>query len=280
MKPRGKKSKARKAIERDRKIINAALKKCLRKVKGPAVLKKAMEYSLFPGGKRLRPILVLESSKALGGGAEKALPFACALEFIHSFSLVHDDLPSMDDDDFRREKPAVHKKFGEGTAILAGDALLNLAFGTISSSGHKKTAEILAAFADAVGSGGMIGGQALDLRYKNRTKMGPKLKTKIDAMKTASIMALSCRAGALAAYASKKDTEKISAFGKKLGLAFQVADDAEDGGHKTKALKKMRKNVSIFISTAKLKLKRIGRKKEILEYIADKILEKAHGKIS
>lgn len=248
-------------------VIDKALKKYLDGLKGPGVLRKAIKYVVFSGGKRLRPLLVIESSRAFGGHPEKALPFASAIELIHNFSLVHDDLPSMDNDDLRRGKPTCHKKFGEAIAILTGDALLNLAFGILSKTKHKRAMEIISLVSDAVGVENMIGGQVLDLKGKNRNR-------KVDAMKTAALMALSCETGALAANAGGKNAGKMREFGRNLGLAFQIADDIEDSRHEKNALGRMRKEAALLISKAKERIAPFGKKADGLHYIADDVLRK------
>jgi len=234
-----------------------------------------MAYAVFPGGKRLRPILTIESSRILKGNMKKTLPFACAVEFAHNFSLIHDDLPAMDNDDTRRGRPACHKRFGEGMAILAGDGLLSLAFGIISGSKEKSAPEIARVLTDAVGAGNMIGGQALDIKYKNRLKKMSKLKSKIDAMKTAALMAASCRVGALAAGGGARDIKRIYEYGRNLGLAFQIADDIRDSRHAKSALADMRKKTEFFISKAKKCLATFGEKAGTLKCIADSTLR--HG---
>ena len=278
MQGRQKKSRAR--VERDRACVNNALKNHLARLKGPSLLRKAMDYAVFSGGKRLRPILTMESSRVLGGDVKRALPFACAVELVHNFSLVHDDLPAMDNDARRRGKPTCHKKFGENIAILAGDGLLNLAFGIIaelSASGGKakKTLEAISLLADAVGSNNMIGGQALDLKKPPPKSLG---RYKINRMKTAALMACSCKIGALAAEGKARDVERIYEFGKNLGLAFQIADDIEDSAHGELLLKRMRKETASFISEGKSCIAPFGEKADTLGYIADRVLEKANGK--
>ena len=272
MKLRGEKNKQ--SYNRDKALIDHTLKKYLGTLKGPRILKKAMEYSVFTGGKRLRPVLTVESCKALGGNVKKALPFACAVELIHNFSLVHDDLPAMDNDDTRRGKPACHKKFGEAMAILAGDALLNLAFGIISGSKERCALKVASFISEAIGAGNMVGGQALDLEYENGSKKNKKLKTKIDNMKTAALMGCACKVGALAAGAKTKETKKIHEFGINLGLAFQVADDIVDSRHDSHALDKMKKKTEFFISKAKDRIAPFGKRADVLNYMADRVLEK------
>jgi geranylgeranyl diphosphate synthase, type II len=261
-------------IKRDRALVNRALWRCLRKLKGPSILRRAMKYMVFPGGKRLRPILVLESSRVLKGGVKRALPFACAVEFIHNFSLIHDDLPSMDNDDTRRGKPACHKKFGEAQAILTGDGMLSLAFKTVSESKHKKATEITHVLADASGESGMIGGQTLDIRSQKSEVGGRKVKRKINEMKTAALIAASCAVGALAAGGGSRDVKRIYEYGRNFGLAFQIADDMKDGRFSRRTLGKMNKEAKFFISKAKRSLAPFGEKADTLLYIADNINEK------
>ena len=266
--------KSKSGVARDKKIIENALKKYLSKLKGPKALSNAMKYAVFAGGKRLRPILTLESAKMLKGSVKETLPFACAVELIHNFSLVHDDLPSMDNDNFRRGKPTCHKKFGISTAILAGDGLINLAFGIVAKTKKKKAFKIASILSDAIGPENMVGGQVLDLEYERKSKKNKKLKRKIDNMKTASLMAVSCEVGALSASAKLKDLKKLREFGKNLGMAFQIADDLEDFSYRKDALNKMKKEVGFFISKAKKEIKKF-KKNDTLIYIADIVLRKA-----
>ena len=264
------------AITRDRKIINKALKKILKKLKGPRKLRKAINYSILSGGKRLRPILTIESAKASGGNIKDALSFACAVELVHNFSLIHDDLPSMDNDNFRRGKPTCHKKFGEALAILAGDELLNMAFKIVVDSKQKRSLSVISVLSEAIGAGSMIGGQVLDLEYEKGAKKNAKLKNKIDNMKTAALMAASCKIGALAAGAKPKSSKKIYEFGKNLGLAFQVADDIKDGAYRKAKTKEMRKKTSHLIKKAKKNIAFFGKKADGLQYIADHVLNSAN----
>lgn len=257
--------------ERNRALINKALRAYLNSLKGPPILRRAMRYAVLGGGKRLRPLLTMESARASDGEARKALPFACAIELIHNFSLVHDDLPAMDNDDTRRGKPTCHKKFGEDIAILAGDALLNLAFGMLAKSKHKRNSEIISLVSDAVGAENMIGGQVLDLNH-SRT-----VKRKINAMKTASLMAVSCEIGAVAANAGRTDAKRLGQFGRNLGLAFQIADDIEDSQYKKSALGRMKKEAALYISEAKRHIAPFGNRADGLRHIAHSVLGKANG---
>ena len=266
-------AKNRTAVEQARALINGALRGYLTRLKGPRALRKAMEYAVFSGGKRLRPILAIESSRALKGNVKKTLPFACAIEFAHNFSLVHDDLPAMDNDSVRRGKPTCHKKFGEGMAILAGDALLNLAFGILSNLKKKKALEATSLLSDAIGVRNMIGGQVLDLTYGGRNK---RFRNKINRMKTAALMALSCKVGALAAGARPQHVKRMHEFGINLGLAFQVADDIKDSRHDRSTLDRMKKEVESFILKGKRYIAPFSEKADTLRYIADSVLEKAN----
>ena len=189
-----------------------------------------MRYSLFAGGKRLRPILCLAAAEACGGKISNALPFACALECIHTYSLVHDDLPSMDNDDFRRGRPTCHKVFGDGIAILAGDALLTIAFEIVSSA--RPTARydmsiLLREVAVAAGSQKLIAGQVADLEAEGRTVKRDQLRY-IHENKTAAMLKSSVRLGAMSANANPKKLRAITQFGHGMGLAFQVIDDILD----------------------------------------------------
>jgi geranylgeranyl diphosphate synthase type II len=189
-----------------------------------------MRYSLFAGGKRLRPILCLAAAEACHGKIENALPLACALECIHTYSLVHDDLPSMDNDDFRRGRPTCHKVFGDGVAVLAGDALLTIAFEIVSKA--KPTPRygmslLLGEVAVAAGSQRLIAGQVADLEAEGR-KVNRRQLRYIHENKTAAILTTSVRLGAMSANANVKELQAITNFGRGLGVAFQVIDDILD----------------------------------------------------
>jgi geranylgeranyl diphosphate synthase, type II len=213
------------------KAIDRALDQYLPKANTkPATLHKAMRYSLFAGGKRLRPILCLAVAEACHGKIENALPLACALECIHTYSLVHDDLPSMDNDDFRRGRPTCHKVFGDGVAVLAGDGLLTIAFEIVSKA--KPTLRydmsiLLGEVAVAAGSQRLIAGQVADLEAEGRKVNRGQLRY-IHENKTAAILTTSVRLGAMSANAELKKLRAITNFGRGLGLAFQVIDDILD----------------------------------------------------
>lgn len=187
----------------------------------------AMGYSLLAGGKRLRPVLALMTCEMCGGDETEALPFACALEMIHTYSLIHDDLPAMDNDDLRRGKPTNHKVYGEAMAILAGDALLNKAAEAALSAKTKpeKTVKIMQAVFGASGTEGMIGGQVIDI--KNAPMSEEELEN-LHLLKTGALIRAAGKIGAIAADASEQEAQAIDCFCKNLGIAFQICDDILD----------------------------------------------------
>ncbi len=214
-----------------RKEIDRALDYYLPKTNvKPATLHKAMRYSLFAGGKRLRPILCLAAAEACRGKVSNALPLACALECIHTYSLVHDDLPSMDNDDYRRGRPTCHTVFGDGIAVLAGDALLTIAFEIVSRAKpapRYDMSTLLREIAVAAGSQKLIAGQVADLEAEGRKVKRNQLRF-IHENKTAAILKSSIRLGAMSANADAKKLRAVTQFGHGLGLAFQVIDDILD----------------------------------------------------
>ncbi|MBV9464009.1 MAG: polyprenyl synthetase family protein [Verrucomicrobiae bacterium] len=206
----------------------------------PALLHKAMRYSLFAGGKRLRPVLCIASAQACGGTIPSALPAACAAECVHTYSLIHDDLPCMDDDDFRRGKPTCHKVFGEGVAVLAGDALLTIAFEILCSAKPAKPygpADFARELARVSGSLYLVGGQVADLEGEGK-KISPAELLYIHERKTSALLAGSMRLGAMSAGASPAQLKLISDAGYNLGMAFQVIDDILDATKTTEELGK------------------------------------------
>lgn len=219
-------------------------------VREPKILHEAMRYSVFSGGKRLRPAIVLLTGKIFSVSEKKLLPAACGIELIHNFSLVHDDLPGMDNDDFRRGRPTCHKKFGEAIAILAGDALLTLGFELIAKSGSPALIRDTAA---AIGSEGMAGGQAMDVEFKDR-KITDRLKKKIDGKKTGRLFELCFTAPLFFRKTRADDREKIKKIAENFGVAFQVRDDIEDeegdAGHLKRRqaglYRKMKKDIGHF----------------------------------
>ncbi len=199
----------------------------------PSHLRAAMEYSLLAGGKRLRPVLCISTAKLCGLQEEAVMPFAASIEMIHTYSLIHDDLPAMDDDDLRRGKPSNHKQFDEATAILAGDALLTDAFWFMSTAFSEKitASACLAAMqylAKAAGSCGMVGGQVLDMDYTGKDGIDLEKLRHMHALKTGALIKASCVCGALLAGATKEVCTALELYGKSLGSAFQIADDILD----------------------------------------------------
>lgn len=194
-------------------------------------LHEAIRYATLDGGKRLRPFLVMQSASLFGVGERSALRTGAALELIHCYSLVHDDLPAMDDDDLRRGKPTVHKQFDEATAILAGDALQPLAFEVLAHpethSNANVRADLISALARASGAHGMVGGQMIDLQAETETFDIGQI-TRLQRLKTGELIAYACEAGAILGQAPKKAHEALRGYAHDLGLAFQIADDLLD----------------------------------------------------
>jgi geranylgeranyl diphosphate synthase type II len=196
----------------------------------PKTLHTAMRYSVFAGGKRLRPVLCLAAAEACGGKISLAMPAACAIECIHTYSLVHDDLPCMDDDDLRRGRPTTHKAFGEGVAVLTGDALLTVAFEILArtkTTARHGMADFLRELSQAVGSSHLIGGQVADVEAEKQ-KVSPEGLEFIHRGKTAAMISVSLRLGAMTADATAAECRSLGKFGTHLGLAFQIVDDILD----------------------------------------------------
>jgi len=219
-------------LETRQDVVDRALDRYLPAQGGPSSeICEAMRYTLFAGGKRLRPVLCMASAEAVGGSAQTVLPVACAIEMIHTYSLIHDDLPAMDNDDYRRGKPSNHKVFGEGIAVLAGDALLTEAFCLLSKKNPgispETTLSIINEIATAAGFHGMVGGQVADLRAEGE-KVDMEQVQYIHTHKTQALITVSIRAGALIGGAGEDDLTALSEYGKKMGLAFQIADDILD----------------------------------------------------
>jgi geranylgeranyl diphosphate synthase type II len=228
-------------LSRHRALVDEALDRFL---VGPgvrhAVLHRAMRYSVLAGGKRLRPMLCLAAADLFGTAARRVLPSACALELIHTYSLIHDDLPAMDDDDLRRGRPTSHKKFGEGVAILAGDALLTQAFELMARNARElkvagdRVLKAIEVVARAAGSLGMVGGQAADLEAEGTTFKNRSLVARREALdyihrhKTGALIRGSLAVGAILAGAGRRDLAALDRYGENIGLAFQIADDVLD----------------------------------------------------
>ncbi|MBL7071824.1 MAG: polyprenyl synthetase family protein [Candidatus Omnitrophica bacterium] len=268
----------KKYFEKNRKLIDKKLEFFLPKRSiHPRIIHEAMRYSVLNGGKRIRPMLVLESSRICGGKTKNALPIACAIELVHSYSLIHDDLPSMDDADIRRGKPSCHVKYGEALAILAGDSLLTLAFNLISRGKDKsKTGRIIFEISKAIGSFGMIGGQVMDLKVKDEKIVDLPTMEYINIHKTASLIAASAKAGALMANAPDKKVEALQKYGEFIGLAFQVIDDIldKDGYVGIFGLSGAREEAQKLAERAKDLLKIFGSKADNLRELADFVVNR------
>ena len=216
-------------------LVEGYLSSCLSALEMPPGLLEAMNYSLLAGGKRLRPVLCISGAGLFGLGAEAVMPFAAGLECIHSYSLIHDDLPAMDNDDLRRGKPSSHKQFGEAVAILAGDGLLTDAFGLMASTGSagqslpaERILSALRTVALAAGSPGMVGGQYLDMLYTARPEVTLEQVREMQAAKTGELITASVLAGAILAGAGAEDRARMECYGRALGAAFQIMDDILD----------------------------------------------------
>jgi geranylgeranyl diphosphate synthase, type II len=221
-------------LTRKKDVVDKALEKLVPPATMfPASVHEAMRYSLFAGGKRVRPILTIAAAEALGAKTTDLLPLAAALELIHTYSLIHDDLPAMDDDDFRRGRPTCHKAYGEAIAILAGDGLLTMAFEVLSDPRRTKTVPanrliaIIKEIATASGVFGMVGGQVVDMEAEGKDIDFPTLEY-IHTHKTGALIRASVRVGAIYARASKRRFTALTHYGELIGLAFQIADDILD----------------------------------------------------
>ncbi len=291
-------------MERNTASIDSALEKLLAATPDlPESIRKAMRYSLFAGGKRLRPTLVLEAAECCGLPAKKALKTAAALEMIHTYSLIHDDLPAMDDDDLRRGKPTNHKVFGEAMAILAGDGLLTKAFEAAAENAAdlklkgREAAELIRLIAYGAGAEGMVGGQVADLAAEGMSKkmskaQAAKILEAVHRRKTGALIVASLDAGAVMAGAPYKKRASLRAYGECIGLAFQIADDVLDVvGDKKKLGKRgsdrdndkltyaslygvdgARAKARALVEMAHANLETFGRKAETLHELADYII--------
>jgi len=234
-------SELKRYLKAQQRAVDAALRRFLpRESARPATLHKAMRHPIFAGGKRLRPILCLAAAEAFGGSAENAMPAACAVEIIHTYSLVHDDLPCMDNDDLRRGKPTTHVAYGENVAVLAGDGLLTEAFAIIAQTPecrNYKTRHYVVGLAQSADSRRLIGGQVLDLEGEGKSLTKAQL-VRIHEAKTAALLAGSLRLGGMSANVSPRKLEALTIFGRNLGLAFQVIDDILDVTQSTEQLGK------------------------------------------
>lgn len=212
-------------------LIDTALRQRFADLAAPPPLGEAMSHAILAGGKRLRPFLLIECAGLFGVEPEKALPAALALECLHTYSLVHDDLPAMDDDDLRRGQPTVHKVYDDATAILAGDALLTMAFQILSDpethEDGEVRADLVSGLAHAAGACGMVGGQMLDVAFENQTPE-PEAIAAMQAMKTGALFQFACWAGGTLARAEDADVLRLETFAEAFGRAFQITDDLLD----------------------------------------------------
>ncbi|MDD5302603.1 MAG: polyprenyl synthetase family protein [Elusimicrobia bacterium] len=294
------------AMEKNTASVDAAMEKLLSPTPDlPESIRKAMRYSLFAGGKRLRPTLVLEAAECCGLNARKALKTAAALEMIHTYSLIHDDLPAMDDDDLRRGKPTNHKVFGEAMAILAGDGLLTKAFEAAAENASdlklkgRETAELIRLIAYGAGGEGMVGGQVADLAAEGMSKKisknaAAKVLEAVHRRKTGALIIASLDAGAVLAGASDAKRDALRSYGECVGLAFQIADDVLDVvGDKKKLGKRgsdrdndkltyaslygvdgARAKARALVEMAHAHLKPFGARASVLHDLADYIIER------
>ncbi|PSF36609.1 farnesyl-diphosphate synthase [Aphanothece hegewaldii CCALA 016] len=218
-------------LKERQKLVEEALDQSLPIIR-PEKIYESMRYSLLAGGKRLRPILCLTTCELMGGTIEMAMPTACALEMIHTMSLIHDDLPAMDNDDYRRGKLTNHKVYGEDIAILAGDGLLAYAFEYVATQTRnvapQKIIEVIARLGRTVGAAGLVGGQVLDLESEGRQDITTDTLTFIHTHKTGALLETSVVSGAILAGASDEDVQRLSRYAQNIGLAFQIVDDILD----------------------------------------------------
>jgi len=276
-----------KYLKEKRVAIESTLNKLLHSPKKyPAVIHQAIRYAIFGRGKRLRPILVIAAAEACGGKTSDLLPAACAIEMIHTYSLIHDDLPAIDDDNYRRGKLSCHKKFGEAIAILAGDALLTRAFEVLSQMRLPKDGavqtKVIAEVARAIGTEGMLGGQVEDIQAlgSGRRKEKEKKLAYIHTHKTGALISAALRVGAMLAGASGGQLKALDKYGRSFGLAFQITDDILDKKEKREltypriyGLKASREKVKRLVNNAKLQLKIFKKKGELLKELIDYFVE-------
>ncbi|MFQ6082496.1 MAG: polyprenyl synthetase family protein [Candidatus Aminicenantia bacterium] len=274
-------------ISRKKQLIERELNRILDQKRVSSIY-EPMRYSVFSGGKRFRPLLTLCSGESLRAREDELLPFACAIELIHNYSLIHDDLPSMDNDDFRRGKLTTHKVFGEAMALLAGDGLLTLSFQVLSSLAQqrKKSPMIIEAIYEiskAAGVDGMINGQAMDLKLTHQ-KVEEKDLIELNLKKTASLITAAVKVGGLIAQASNKELKALENYGQNLGIAFQIIDDLLDTEQENKnslprpnyarlmGEKKAREKARQLVDEAICSLHQANINSPCLEYLARKVI--------
>ncbi|KAL4419453.1 hypothetical protein ABPG77_003566 [Micractinium sp. CCAP 211/92] len=261
-------------------LIDAALDKSV-PLQYPEVINEAMRYSLLAGGKRVRPALCLAACELVGGTIEQAMPTACSLEMIHTMSLIHDDLPSMDNDDFRRGKPTNHKVYGEEVAILAGDALLSLSFEYIARETRGVAAErvlqVIVEVGKAVGSEGLVAGQVVDIKSEGKGEVvGLETLQYIHEHKTAALLEAAVVSGAILGGAGEVDVDRLRKYSRSIGLAFQVVDDILDITATTEELGKTAGKDLASAKTTYPSLVGLERSREI----ADELIEEAKSMLS
>lgn len=270
-----------------RQVIDKALRRYLvSSRKFPAVIHEAMRYSVLSSGKRLRPILALACAEMCGGKHSHVITCACAIELIHTYSLIHDDLPEMDNDDYRRGHQTCHKKFNNAIAVLAGDALLSRAFEIMLEDPYSKR-EVILDIAKSIGTYGMIGGQVADIeiaRHRMRVINKSKTLNYIHTHKTGALLKVSLKAGAVIAGASRKQVLAVENYGKNIGLAFQIADDLLDLNTTSDdtvltypqvyGVEKSRSMARELVEGAKGELKIFGKRADMLKALADYIVNR------
>jgi len=286
-------------LQRRQQEVEAALDRAIA-ITYPEKIYESMRYSLMAGGKRLRPILCIATCELLGGTTAMATPTACALEMIHTMSLIHDDLPAMDNDDFRRGKPTNHKVYGEDVAVLAGDALLTYAFEMVTTTKDVPADRLLAVItklAQAVGAAGLVGGQIVDLDSEGKPDITEEILTFIHTHKTGALLEASVLSGALLAGAAIEDLASLAKYSQAIGLAFQIVDDILDitatqeqlgktAGKDIQAqkatypslwgLEESRRKAEELVSAAQAELAPWGEKGEALRSIAGFITRRTH----
>ncbi len=284
---------AGKSLKQKKSVVDTALDSIL--PGDGSVLSQAMRHAVLSGGKRFRPLLTLSTGESFGADQKTALPFACAIELIHNYSLIHDDLPCLDNDDFRRGKPACHKAYGEDIALLAGDGLLTLAFEVMASSPLKRQAaslrgEVITEVSRSAGVGGMIGGQMLDVTLTSAGVSKEEFQSIIE-KKTASLILASVKIGALLGQASFSQLDAVCNYGKNIGMAFQIRDDILDseedvygiGVTRPNAItvygyKKSKERLERYISLAIAALDKISLDTKELKFLAEMLLKVKKGK--
>ena len=259
-------------LEQLTRLVDQALARALPKSSAiPQVIHEAMRYCVFSGGKRFRPLLCLGACEAAGASSRQALPVACAVELLHTYSLVHDDLPAMDNADQRRGQPTCHRKFGEGNAILVGDALLTLSFELLGRNGTPNVLPIIRTLGQACGTIGLIGGQTLDLQAISQPRMATERTLRnIAERKTAALITASVVAGALAARARSPQLRYLHRYGRDVGLAFQLIDDIHDGEGLAQAMgaDQARAEAQRLVARAVKGLSPFGKRGEVLRQLA------------